>query len=153
MSSAIGLMLSVNPDLSVSQIKKILYSSVTDLKSSYLSCGLLNAGLSVQKAKYEVFKNSVVHLTGIEKLSGNRVKVKWNNLNVYGPEKMLIYRSASKNGKYENIKSVPGEDNCTYIDTNLTTGKTYYYKIRVAMKYGGGYKYTPYSEIKSIKLK
>lgn len=152
-SSAIGLMLSVNPDLSVSQIKKILYSSSIDLKSSYFSCGLLNAGLSVQKAKYEIFKNSVVNLKGIEQLSGNRVKLKWNNLNVYGPEKVLIYRSASKNGKYENIKYISGDDSCTYIDTNLTSGKTYYYKIRAAMKYGGGYKYTPYSEIKSIKLK
>lgn len=152
-SSAIGLMLSVNPDLSVSQIKKILYSSAIDLKSSYFSCGLLNAGLSVQKAKYEIFKNSVVRLTGLEQLSGNRVKLKWNNLNVYGPERVLIYRSVSKNGKYENIKSISGDGSSTYIDSNLTTGKTYYYKIKVAMKYGGGYKFTPYSEIKSIKLK
>ena len=120
---------------------------------SYFSCGLLNAGLSVQKAKYEIFKNSVVRLTGLEQLSGNRVKLKWNNLNVYGPERVLIYRSVSKNGKYENIKSISGDGSSTYIDSNLTTGKTYYYKIKVAMKYGGGYKFTPYSEIKSIKLK
>lgn len=94
-----------------------------------------------------------MHLTSIEQLSGNRVKVEWNNLNVYGPEKVLIYRSVGKNGKYENVKSISGDDSCTYIDTNLTTGKTYYYKIRVAMKYGEGYKYTPYSEIKSVRLK
>lgn len=152
-SSAIGLMLSANPDLTVSQIKKILYSSAIDLDSPYFNCGLLNAGFSVQKAKYESFKNSVVHLTGAEKLSGNRVKVKWNVLDVYGPEKVLIYRATSKTGKYENIKTLPGEEGCTFIDTNLTSGKTYYYKVRVAMKYGRGYKYTPYSEIKSVILK
>ncbi len=152
-ASAIGLMLAVNPSLSVAQIKSILNSTTTDINSSYFSCGMLNAGLAVQKAKYQDFKNSTVSLTSAAALTNNRIKLKWNDLNVYGPEKVLIYRSTSKTGTYSKIKTLTGDSilGCTYTDSGLTAGKTYYYKVRIAMKYGTGHKYTPYSEIKSAK--
>lgn len=153
-ASAIGLMLAINPNLSVEQIKNILSSTVTDINSSYFECGLLNTGLAVQKAKYQEFKNSTVTLTSAAALSNNRIKLKWNDLNVYGPEKVIIYRAVSENGTYSKIKTLSGDDilSCSYTDSGLTSGKIYYYKIRVAMKYGSGYKYTPYSEIKFAKV-
>ena len=114
---------------------------------------MLNAGLAVQKAKYQDFKNSTVKLTSATALTNNRIKLTWNSLNVYGPEKVLIYRSTSKTGTYSKIKTLTGDSilNNTYTDSGLTAGKTYYYKVRIAMKYGTGHKYTPYSEIKSAK--
>ncbi len=152
-SSAIGLMLSVNPDLTPAQIKNILYSAATDINSSYFNCGLLNAGLAVQKAKYQEFKNSTVTLNGATALANSRVKLKWNTLRVYGPEKVIVYRADSKSGKYLRIKAISGDAvlSGTYTDSGLRAGKVYYYKVRAAMRYGSGYKYTPYSEIKSVK--
>jgi hypothetical protein len=154
-ASAIGLMLAVNPSLSVKAVKKYLCKdTVTEIDSKYFSCGLLNAGLAVQKAKYVEFKNSTITLTSVTALSNKRIKIKWNDLNVYGPEKTCIYRSTSKTGEYTRIKTILQDDtSCYYIDndSDLVAGKTYYYKVRVAMKYGTGYKYTPYSDILSVK--
>ena len=38
-----------------------------------------------------------------------------------------------------------------FTDKNVTAGTTYYYKVRGAMKYGSGYKYTPFSKVLSAK--
>ena len=40
-----------------------------------------------------------------------------------------------------------------YVDSTATVGKEYYYKIRCVMKYGDGYKYTPYSGAIKVKIK
>lgn len=154
-ASTVGLMLSMNPFLTVDQIKNILYSTSTNINSPYFKCGMLNAGLAVQKAKYQSFQSSKVTLTSATALSGNKIKLKWNDINVYGPERVLIYRSTSLNGTYSKIKSLSwtGSESTSYTDSGLKKGKTYYYKVRYAMKYGSGYKYTPYSEVRSAKAK
>ena len=46
---------------------------------------------------------------------------------VSGATRYDIYRSTSKNGSYEKIGETKST---TYNDVNLTTGKTYYYKVR-----------------------
>lgn len=154
-AAAIGEMLSVNPNLTVAQIKTYLYETASATESSYLTCGMLNAGLAVQRAKYEGFKNSTVSLTSATALSNNKIKIKWDDTNVYGTEIIEVYRSTSKSGTYTKIKILDWEDMDTavYTDSGLTVGKTYYYKIRIGMKYGSGYKYTPYSAIKSATAK
>lgn len=156
-AAAIGLMKSMNPTLSVEQIKNYLNSTSTDINSEYLECGLLNAGLAVQRAKYEEFKNSTVTLKSVTALENNKIKINGDLLNVYGTEGVEIYRATSKDGTYTKIKTLTGESvekgTCSYTDTDLKTGKTYYYKIRAFMKYGSGYKYTPYSNIKSATAK
>lgn len=155
-SSAVGLMLCVNPDLEPAQIRKLLYNSSTDIKSSYFNCGFLNAGLAVQYAKYEEFKNSTVELTKIRAFSGKGIKLYWDLLDVYGPEIIQIYRATSTNGKYTKINTIKDDDIYDYafngfVDKNVTAGITYYYKVRVAMRYGKGYKYTPFSKVLSAK--
>lgn len=152
-ASTVGLMLSMNPSLTVSEVKKYLYGSTTDINSADFKCGLLNAGLAVQQAKYAQFKNTTVSLTSVTALANNKIKVKWNDIAVYGPEKVLIYRATSKEGNYTRIKTLTGKDilDGIYTDSGLHKGTTYYYKIRIAMKYDDGYKYTPYSVIKSAK--
>lgn len=150
-SSAVGLMLCVNPELKPAQIRKLLYDSSTKIKSSYFNCGFLNAGLAVQYAKYTEFKNSTVEITKIKAFSGKGIKIYWDLLDVYGPEIIQIYRATSKDGKYTKIKSIKDDAQYEFVDKNVTAGTTYYYKVRVAMKYGKGYKYTPFSKVLSAK--
>ncbi len=72
-------------------------------------------------------------------------------MDVYGPEIIQIYRATSKDGKYTKIKSIKDDAQYEFVDKNVTAGTTYYYKVRVAMKYGKGYKYTPFSKVLSAK--
>lgn len=151
-SSAVGLMLCMNPDLKPSEIRTLLYDSSTNIKSAYFNCGFLNAGLAVQKAKYTEFKNSSVVLTKVKAYSGKGIRLYWDLLDVYGPEYIQIYRATDKNGKYAKIKSMQYNNPVNgFIDKNVTVGTTYYYKIRAAMRYGKGYKYTPFSKVLSAK--
>jgi len=69
------------------------------------------------------------------------ITITWNK--VAGAEKYQIYRATSQSGSYENIKTVTA---CSYTDTSLTGGKTYYYKIRAVR---GNYQ-SNYSNIKNM---
>ena len=53
-----------------------------------------------------------------------------------------IYRATSKDGTYKKIASTKST---SYTNNKLTTGKTYYYKIRSYKKVGEKYKYSSYS--------
>ena len=69
-----------------------------------------------------------------------------------------VYRSASKNGKYKKVKTTKAK---SWTNQNLTTGKTYYYKVRAYKKsektiYGAFSKATkvvPRTKSPSFKLK
>ena len=60
--------------------------------------------------------------------SYNSIKLTWNK--VSGINGYEIYRSTSKTGKYSLIKTITSASTTSYTNTKLTTGKTYYYKIR-----------------------
>ena len=59
-----------------------------------------------------------------ETASKTSVKLTWNAVD--GASVYQLYRSDSQNGKYERIATV---SDTSYIDTNLTPGDTYYYKV------------------------
>ena len=68
-----------------------------------------------------------------------QLRLSWNT--VVGAEGYQIYRSTSKTGTFKKIATV----NATkYLNKNLTTNKTYYYKVRA---YGGN----TFSEFTAIK--
>ena len=53
-------------------------------------------------------------------------------------ESIKIYRSASRNGTYTQIATVPAEKG-TYVDSGLTSGKTYYYKLQAYRQIDGSW--------------
>lgn len=55
------------------------------------------------------------------------VKLTWDE--VYGAEGYKIYRSDSANGTYKECRTIAGGTTTSDIDRELTTGKTYYYKL------------------------
>ncbi len=96
-SAVIGLMISINPDLTLDEIEQILYASATDLgsigKDSYFANGALNAKQAVLNAKgykREVLPVSTTHF------SSNSLKKGTYTNNIYS-DGFTIVASAAKN--------------------------------------------------------
>lgn len=67
--------------------------------------------------------------------SYNSIKITWGK--VTGAQKYEIYRSTKKNSEYKKIKTTKSR---SYTNKSLTSGTTYYYKIKaVRSKYKSGY--------------
>lgn len=88
--------------------------------------------------------------------SYNSMKISWKK--VKGSNKSgyvdgyEIYRSTSKNGSYKKVKTITSGKTTSYTDTKLSTGKTYYYKMRAYSKVKGKKLYGAYSSVKSAKV-
>lgn len=87
---------------------------------------------------------AAAELTGVVSRSGGKIKLSWNQVN--GADQYEILRSESKNKDYQIIAAVGANKN-SYVDGNIKTQKTYYYRIRVR----GGEKngYSSYSKVLS----
>lgn len=110
----------------------------TSNEGGYEGVGKLSAvasGKPVQKTS----------ITYIQSVSSDRLKLAWES--VAGATGYRIARSTSKNGKYEVIKEVTSRKNTTYTDTDVRSGKTYYYKVSVQNENNGVKGYSGYSEI------
>lgn len=60
--------------------------------------------------------------------SANVVKLTWKK--VKGASGYIVYRSSSENGKYKKIATVKKASATSYRNTNLSSSKTYYYKVK-----------------------
>lgn len=79
--------------------------------------------------------------------SYNKIKLTWDaQEDVDGYQ---IYRAISKNGSYKKVATVKGDRDTSYIDTGLTCGKTYYYKVRAYKKINGKTVYSKFSSVTS----
>lgn len=97
-----------------------------------------NAELSMAKPQAE--KASVS--------GGTKVKVTWkrdSKANGY-----YVYRAASKNGAFKKVKDITSNKTVSWSDKEITTGKTYYYKIRSYVKSSVGTKTSAYSNVVSV---
>ena len=65
----------------------------------------------------------------------------------------VVYMATSKNGTYSKIATVKGVAKVSYVKKSLTTGKTYYFKVRAYKTVGDQTLYGSYSSIKSVKVK
>ncbi|MDN3450069.1 DUF5011 domain-containing protein [Planococcus sp. APC 3906] len=74
-------------------------------------------------------------------------KVSWSQ--VSGASGYIVYRATSKTGTYSNIKTITSGSTLVYENTGLTTGKTYYYKVRAYRVVSGKNVYGLYSGIVS----
>lgn len=58
----------------------------------------------------------------------NSIKLSWNTEK--GITGYFLYRSESEDGTFTRIKTIKDSGTTTYTNTKLTTGKTYYYKVK-----------------------
>ncbi|MGE8204612.1 InlB B-repeat-containing protein [Heyndrickxia sp. NPDC080065] len=79
----------------------------------------------------------------------NKLKVYWKK--VSGATGYEIYRATSKTGTYSKITAITSGSTIDYLNSNLTTRKTYYYKIRAYRTIDGTKAYSSYSSIVSGK--
>lgn len=97
-------------------------------------------------------KNITVRVAKVESVTTTRsdyrtLKIKWNP--VEGATGYRIYRSKSKDGTYNSIATLTGNDNVTFTNAKLKCGRTYYYKVRAYREIDGVKYFGTYSNIKS----
>ena len=61
-----------------------------------------------------------------------------------------VYRATSKSGTYSKVKTTKQNE---FLHKSVSTGKTYYYKVRGYHKVNGIKVYSKFSEVKSVKTK
>ncbi|SFJ30466.1 Fibronectin type III domain-containing protein [Terrisporobacter glycolicus] len=81
----------------------------------------------------------------------NSNKVTWSK--VSGASGYEVYRATSKTGKYSLKKTVKSGSTLSYSNTGLTTGKTYYYKVRAYKVVDGKKQYGNFSQVVSSSPK
>lgn len=79
-----------------------------------------------------------------------RATVAWTN--VAGETGYQVYYATSKTGTYKKIANYKANTTKIY-KTGLTSGKTYYFKVRAYTNTDSGYVYSAYSPVKGIKIK
>lgn len=77
----------------------------------------------------------------VQNQSATRAKVSWKE--VKGAVKYQVYRSTSKDGKYQKIATI--QKGNFFKDTNRSTNAKYYYKVRAVSSGIKGYTYSSYS--------
>lgn len=92
--------------------------------------------VSLSKAQVQALKPKAK----AESYSYTKIRVKWEKLS--GLDGYQIYRATSKNGTYKKV-FITTKDN--YINSDRTTGKTYWYKVRGYKVISGKTCYTKYS--------
>ncbi|WP_082347339.1 S8 family serine peptidase [Bacillus sp. FJAT-18017] len=85
----------------------------------------------------------------VKRYSATSLKVSWKaSSEATGYE---VYRATSKSGKYTKVATVTKGSVASVINTKLTKGKTYYYKVRAVKTVSGKKYYSGYSSVGSAK--
>lgn len=154
-SATAAMMKSVNDNLTADEIEGIMKATATDIGAEGVdemtAYGLLNTGMSVQKAKYRTFSDVLPVIKGITSIGTGIIRFNFDTIG--NEERYNVYRSTSYSGTYENVKSIKVNQagNIVFTDENLISGQTYYYKIWCKSKYSTTYLHGPFSNIVSCR--
>ena len=85
------------------------------------------------------------------KAGKKQIKASWKK--VAGADGYEVYRSVKKKSGFKLIKTVGDVSAVSYVDKNIKSGKTYYYKVRAYESVNGTLEYGKYSAVKSAKGK
>lgn len=112
-----------------------------------------SAGNTYNSNGYALIKTATCTKTPTVKLASTakgRATVAWTN--VSGETGYQVYYATSKNGTYSRIANYKANTAKAY-KTGLKSGRTYYFKVRTYINTDSGYVYSPFSAVKSVKIK
>ncbi|MGI6175686.1 MAG: cadherin-like beta sandwich domain-containing protein [Christensenellales bacterium] len=147
------------------------YSRVSTITSgntlSYTNTGLTSGRTYYYKVRayrtvsgqkvYGVFSSVVsakprpVKVTGVKAASTSYRSIKVSWAKVTGATGYEVYRATSSGGKYSRVSTITSGNTLSYANTGLTSGRTYYYKVRAYRTVGGQKVYGVFSSVVSIK--
>ena len=120
-------------------------SAVAGKKYYYYVVAVNNKGVESKKSNKvsrvcDLPQPKITSITNVGKTG--KIEVKWSK--VAGAKSYKLYRSTSKNGTYTVLKTTTGT---SYLNTNATPGKLYYYKVKAIHKVAAGH--SAFSAIKT----
>ena len=86
----------------------------------------------------------------VSSTSKTKALVKWGD--VSGENGYQVWYSTSKDGTYKRFGNAKANATSLTV-TGLTSGKTYYFKVRTYIKTDNGYVYSAWSTVKSVRVK
>lgn len=129
----------------------------TNVKAGYKYTYSVKAyGKTGGKTLYSVFDRigkagSLTTAISVNNKKGKGALITWKKTT--GASGYYIYRAASKNGKFKKIKTITSSKTISYVNTKLTKGKTYYYKVVPYGTVSGKKIAGTASAVKSVKIK
>lgn len=84
------------------------------------------------------------------KISGKSVKLKWKKIK--NARKYQIFRSNSKNGKFEKIQTV-SRKKTSFVDKKVRHNKKYFYKVRAYRMVKGKKVFSSFSKVIAVKVR
>ncbi len=86
-----------------------------------------------------------------QKVKAKSVTLKWKK--VKGASGYEIVRAKKKNGNYKVVKTIKKASKVKFTNKKLSSGKTYYYKVRAYKTVNGEKVYGAYSKVLKVKTK
>ncbi len=101
---------------------------ISDKEYSYAIGLVVSGSISVVHKPVDMQIRYIAPANNITTVNGsNYTKVSWNAVD--GAQKYYLYKSTTEDGVYEQI-GVFDSNVLSYVDTNISAGKTYYYSVR-----------------------
>ena len=83
--------------------------------------------------------------------STQSAKLSWGKIS--GASGYEVYRSTTQKGTYKKVKTITSGSTKKYTDSNLTSNKKYYYKVRAYKTVSGKKYYSSFSSVKFATVK
>lgn len=128
---------------SSTSIAAVSQSGKVTAKSVGAATVSVSAGAHKASCKVTVVPETV-KLTGV-KSTGRRVQLNWKK--IHSANYYRVYRASSRNGRYKRIGSTT---RLTYTDSDVRSGKTYYYKVCAGKTVGGKKYHGGYSDSRRV---
>ena len=150
---------SIKPSITLKQGSKTLkngtdytlsYSNNTNIGKATITIKGKGNYSSSRKVTFKIIPKTVTNVKQTYR-STSTIKLSWSkDSKVTGYQ---VYRSTSKNGTYKKVATLSSYSKNYYTNSKLSSGKTYYYKVRAYKKVGSTYYYGNYSSICTASTK
>lgn len=119
------------------------------------NCAKTGTTPTKKNSKYSSVKSAkpIMNKPTLKVTNGNKSELKLTWSKIPGANGYVIQRSTKIDGEYSTIKTITNGSTVTYTNSNLTLGKTYYYRVRAYRTVSSKKVYSSYSAKKSLKVK